>query len=125
VISKLYQINFTILQKFLLTFLEVKSSMIVLISILSNIFSQYVGGQMIQLFFRNCRHQIVLQLSQHRKTPLVLARGDWQEARSIHTRDGNRDPIPDFPRGIPLLGDTDGGNLVPIGIETGRILKVA
>jgi hypothetical protein len=55
------------------------------------------------------------------KTPLVLARGDWQEARSIETRDGNKDSIPDFPQGIFLLGDTDGGNLVPTGIETGRI----
>jgi hypothetical protein len=32
------------------------------------------------------------------------------------TRDGNGDPIPDSPRGIPLLGDGYGTNLVPAGI---------
>jgi hypothetical protein len=31
-------------------------------------------------------------------------------------RDGNGDPIPDSPRGIPLLGDGYGTNLVPAGI---------
>jgi hypothetical protein len=50
---------------------ETKSLMIVLISILSNIFSQYIGGQMIQSFFRDCRYQIVIQLFQHRKTPFI------------------------------------------------------
>jgi hypothetical protein len=32
------------------------------------------------------------------------------------TRDGNGDPIPDSPRGIPPLGDGDGTNLIPAGI---------
>jgi hypothetical protein len=32
------------------------------------------------------------------------------------SRDGNGDPIPDSPRGIPLLGDGYGTNLVPAGI---------
>jgi hypothetical protein len=32
------------------------------------------------------------------------------------TRDGNGDPIPDSPRGILLLGDGYGTNLVPAGI---------
>jgi hypothetical protein len=31
-------------------------------------------------------------------------------------RDGNGDPIPDSPRGIPLLGDGDGIKLTPAGI---------
>jgi hypothetical protein len=31
-------------------------------------------------------------------------------------RDGNGDPIPDSPRGIPPLGDGDGTNLIPAGI---------
>jgi hypothetical protein len=35
-------------------------------------------------------------------------------------RDGNGDPIPDSPRGIPLLGDGDGAHFVPMGIKRGR-----
>jgi hypothetical protein len=31
-------------------------------------------------------------------------------------RDGNGDPIPDSPRGIPLLGDGDGGVSSPTGM---------
>jgi hypothetical protein len=31
------------------------------------------------------------------------------------TRDGNGDPIPDSPRGIPLLGDGDGEDFIPTG----------
>jgi hypothetical protein len=34
----------------------------------------------------------------------------------VEHRDGNGDPIPDSPRGIPLLGDGDGTNLIPAGI---------
>ena len=35
--------------------------------------------------------------------------------------DGNGDPIPDSPRGIPLLGDRDGENFIPAGMKTGKI----
>jgi len=31
-------------------------------------------------------------------------------------KDGNGDPIPDSPRGIPLLGDGDGVKYAPTGI---------
>ena len=31
------------------------------------------------------------------------------------SKDGNGDPIPDSPRGIPLLGDGDGNKFVPTG----------
>jgi hypothetical protein len=34
----------------------------------------------------------------------------------IRSRDGNGDPIPDFPRGIPLLGDGDGKVSFPMGM---------
>jgi len=34
---------------------------------------------------------------------------------------GNGDPIPDSPRGIPLLGDRDGENFIPAGMKTGKI----
>jgi hypothetical protein len=34
----------------------------------------------------------------------------------VRSRDGNGDPIPDSPRGIPLLGDGYRTNLVPAGI---------
>jgi hypothetical protein len=32
------------------------------------------------------------------------------------SRDGNGDPIPDYPRGIPLLGDGDGTKIIPMGM---------
>jgi hypothetical protein len=35
-------------------------------------------------------------------------------------RDGNEDPIPNSPWGIPPLGDGDGNNIVPTGNQTGR-----
>jgi len=38
----------------------------------------------------------------------------------IRSKDGNGDPIPDSPRGIPLLGDGDGKILIPTGKKTGR-----
>jgi hypothetical protein len=34
------------------------------------------------------------------------------------SKDGNGAPIPDSPWGIPLLGDGDGTNFIPTGIET-------
>jgi hypothetical protein len=34
----------------------------------------------------------------------------------VVSRDGNRDPIPDSPRGIPLLGDGDGEASFPTGM---------
>jgi hypothetical protein len=40
---------------------------------------------------------------------------------SLMARDGNGDPIPDSPRGIHLLGDGDGTNLIPMGNQTGEI----
>jgi hypothetical protein len=43
--------------------------------------------------------------------------------KCIVARDGNRDPIPDSPRGIHLLGDGDGNILVPIGNQTGKIVS--
>jgi hypothetical protein len=39
--------------------------------------------------------------------------------RPIHSplgRDGNRDPIPDSPWEIPLLGDRDGEDFIPTGM---------
>ena len=33
------------------------------------------------------------------------------------SKDGNGAPIPDSPRGIPLLGDGDGANFSPTGIQ--------
>jgi hypothetical protein len=33
----------------------------------------------------------------------------------LRHRDGNGGPIPDSPRGIPLLGDGDGENFIPTG----------
>jgi hypothetical protein len=35
---------------------------------------------------------------------------------SVGVRDGNGDPIPDSPRGIPLLGDGDGKVSSPTGM---------
>jgi hypothetical protein len=40
----------------------------------------------------------------------------WSVFPPLLSRDGNGDPIPDSPRGIPLLGDGYGTNLVPAGI---------
>jgi hypothetical protein len=40
---------------------------------------------------------------------------------SPSTRDSNADSIPDSPRGIPLSGDGDGGNLDSTEIEMGKI----
>jgi hypothetical protein len=37
-------------------------------------------------------------------------------------RDGNGDPIPDSPRGIPLLGDGDGEIFSPRGCKWGKFL---
>jgi hypothetical protein len=37
------------------------------------------------------------------------------QTRHIWRRDGNGDPIPDSPRGIPPLGDGDGSILIPAG----------
>jgi len=37
-------------------------------------------------------------------------------SRSGAAKDGNGDPIPDSPRGIPLLGDGDGVKYAPTGI---------
>jgi hypothetical protein len=34
----------------------------------------------------------------------------------VKNRDGNGDPIPDSPRGIPLLGDGDGEVSFPTGM---------
>jgi hypothetical protein len=36
--------------------------------------------------------------------------------KHVMSRDGNGNPIPESPRGIPLLGDGYGTNLVPVGI---------
>jgi hypothetical protein len=38
----------------------------------------------------------------------------------VCARDGNGDPIPDSPQGIPLLGDGDGMNFIPTGMKTGK-----
>ena len=38
------------------------------------------------------------------------------KGRRVHAKDGNGDPIPDSPRGIPLLGDGDGVKYAPTGI---------
>jgi hypothetical protein len=35
----------------------------------------------------------------------------------VPVKDGNGAPIPDSPRGIPLLGDGDGANFIPAGIQ--------
>jgi hypothetical protein len=42
--------------------------------------------------------------------------------RGSHTRDSNGDPIPDSPRGMPLLGDEDRTFLPPRGCKRGEIL---
>jgi hypothetical protein len=39
-----------------------------------------------------------------------------QLGTSVTGRDGNGDPIPDSPRGIPPLGDGDGEETSPAGI---------
>jgi hypothetical protein len=38
----------------------------------------------------------------------------------VLTKDVNGDPIPDSPRGIPLLGDGDGAKVPPTGIDLGE-----
>lgn len=38
-------------------------------------------------------------------------------------RDGNGNPIPNSSWGIPLLDNANGGNLVSMGIETGKTLS--
>jgi len=38
-------------------------------------------------------------------------------------KDGNGDPIPDSPRGILPLGDGDGGELIPTGMELVELLS--
>ena len=38
-----------------------------------------------------------------------------QDDELVCCKDGNGDPIPDSPRGIPLLGDGDGNKFVPTG----------
>ena len=52
----------------------------------------------------------------HCRSPYPLPPRHASKPVSILTRDGNGDPIPDSPRGIPLLGDGYGTNLVPAGI---------
>jgi hypothetical protein len=44
------------------------------------------------------------------------AGGRWRRAPRGGARDGNGDPILDFSRGIPLLGDGDGKKMIPTGI---------
>jgi len=39
---------------------------------------------------------------------------------TVVSPDGNGDPIPDSPWGIPLLGDGDGEILFPMGKKTGE-----
>ncbi|CAN6373492.1 unnamed protein product [Urochloa humidicola] len=38
-----------------------------------------------------------------------------QPGHALLVRDGNGDPIPDSPRGIPPLGDGDGRDFIPTG----------
>jgi hypothetical protein len=38
------------------------------------------------------------------------------EKKKGPARDGNEDEVPDYPRGIPLLGDGDGKRMIPTGI---------
>jgi hypothetical protein len=45
-------------------------------------------------------------------TPLYLEGASWAARK-----DGNGDPIPDFPQGILLLGDEGGGELIPMEME--------
>jgi hypothetical protein len=45
-----------------------------------------------------------------------ISRGSIHILCVMCSRDGNGDPIPDSPWGIPLLGDGYGINLVPAGI---------
>jgi hypothetical protein len=40
------------------------------------------------------------------------------DVRKVGRKDGDGDPIPDSPRGIPLLGDGDGDLSSPTGMET-------
>lgn len=37
------------------------------------------------------------------------------DVRKVGRKDGDGDPIPDSPRGIPLLGDGDEAKFVPTG----------
>jgi hypothetical protein len=46
-----------------------------------------------------------------------LSSCNWHGQGHCHgDRDGNGDPIPDSPRGIPLLGDGDGEISSPTGM---------
>jgi hypothetical protein len=55
--------------------------------------------------------------------PLGFSRiGTLLRRLPLRIRDGNGDPIPDSPRGIPLLGDGDGEISSPTGCKRGKFL---
>jgi hypothetical protein len=76
---------------------------------------------------RRCLLLAIAERKEYRTRHMMCdARGGWEVgalARSRiglawlgTTRDGNGDPIPDSPRGIPSLGDGDGEETSPAGI---------
>ena len=54
--------------------------------------------------------------SARRRLDLVDDEEAGEHGAAVEDRDGNGDPIPDSPRGIPPLGDGDGEETSPAGI---------
>jgi hypothetical protein len=68
-------------------------------------FYQTFDGNVCKVFFVGTKHPLVyIEDFETKSCSGRIGIGD---------KDGNGDPIPDFPREIPLLGDGDGSKLIP------------